>query len=139
MFVLMLHGFPISASLPEDLGLGERFWYWRGASGVSYIHSIYARESCPPLNGGVVVLVSCKDGVRRPIAVCGVHPGSTALPSHVFSLEGADEVHVHLLARDGAGIDHVLQDLCAAMEEPLSPATPAAHLCGPVQLKLLAA
>jgi hypothetical protein len=56
-FVLMMQGFPISAKLPEDLGFGERFWYWRGISGQSYIHSIYSREACPPLPGAVFVAV----------------------------------------------------------------------------------
>ena len=52
----MLNGFPISAKLPDDLGIGERFWYWRGASGQTYIHSIYPAGSCPPLPGAAATL-----------------------------------------------------------------------------------
>jgi hypothetical protein len=42
---MLIHGFPITAKLPEELGIGERFWYWRGASGRNYIHSIYAADA----------------------------------------------------------------------------------------------
>ena len=64
----MMHGHPLSATLPEDSGLGERFWYWRGASGQRYIHSIYRRDLCPPVAGAVFVIVRARDGSRRAVA-----------------------------------------------------------------------
>ena len=71
----MLNGHPISAKLPEDLGFGERFWYWRGHSGQSYIHSIYGRDTCPPLPGAVFVAVRNSGGSRRPVSI-GRFPAS---------------------------------------------------------------
>ena len=53
----MMQGYSLSATLTEDPGLGERFWYWRGASGQPYIHSIYAPDLCPPVAGAVFVVV----------------------------------------------------------------------------------
>ena len=139
-FVLMLHGHPISASLPEDLGLGERFWYWRGASGQSYIHSIYSIATCPPLAGAVFLVVRKHDGNRRAIAA-GRFPSSGAMPSCVAWQAGniEDEIHVHLLARDPDCAERVLMDLSMALEQvPLS-ASVMPGFCEPVHLELLAA
>jgi DNA-binding Lrp family transcriptional regulator len=108
----MMQGFPISAKLPEDLGFGERFWYWRGASGRSYIHSIYQAESCPPLAGAVFVLVRVSNGRRRAVAV-GRFPECVEGRSDL-SFNGnhrAEEIHVHLLARDREAACAVLRDL----------------------------
>jgi hypothetical protein len=120
MFVLMMiQGFPISAKLPEDLGFGERFWYWRGASGRTYIHSIYPAAACPPLPGAVYVAVRRTAGERRAIAA-GRFPGTydvrrpipAVSPAHGLA---ADELHVHLLARGDAAAEEVLADLRAAL------------------------
>jgi hypothetical protein len=108
----MMQGFPISAKLPEDLGFGERFWYWRGASGRSYIHSIYQIGSCPPLAGAVFVLVRALDGRRRAVAA-GRFPDCVEGRSDLSLTgnHGADEIHVHLLARDRDAACAVLRDL----------------------------
>ena len=114
-----MQGFPISAKLPEDLGFGERFWYWRGASGRTYIHSIYALDPCPPLAEAVFVLVETSTGTRRPVAV-GRFPGfdSKAFNCREFGQckgEAGYEVHVHLLARDAASAEAVWRDLDDAL------------------------
>ena len=121
----MLNGHPISAKLPEDLGFGERFWYWRGHSGQSYIHSIYGRETCPPLPGAVFVAVRKSCGSRMPISV-GRFPFSidgTRLDMALLApgLEAGDEIHVHLLARDVVSADRVQNDLESALREELVP------------------
>jgi hypothetical protein len=117
----MMHGFPLSAKLPDDLGLGERFWYWRGSSGQSYIHSIYTKESCPPLPGAVFVTVHHRDGKRIPVAVgrfpAAMEDCSSKLAEHTLSGHRADEIHVHLLARDKDAAYLVLADLQQALED----------------------
>jgi hypothetical protein len=125
MFVLMLNGHPISAKLPEDLGFGERFWYWRGRSGQSYIHSIYSRETCPPLPGAVFILVRRDYGSRVPVRV-GRFPFSIEgsrldIAKLVPGLEVGDEIHVHLLARDSNSAEHVLCDLGRALQDDSVP------------------
>ncbi len=135
----MMQGHSLSASLPEDSGLGERFWYWLGASGQRYIHSIYRRDLCPPVPGAVFVLVSVSGGVRRARAV-GRFDGdgemSTALPFSARPEE--EELHVHLLARDEENAERVLRDLMAAMEAPRLLQETRSYV-KPVQLDLLAA
>src|SRR6478609_4572749 len=96
----MMQGYPLSATLPEESGLGERFWYWRGASGQSYIHSIYAVDLCPPVAGAVFVIVRKISGSRSAIAVGRFAADGLRSPDFGKPLDG-DEIHVHLLARDG--------------------------------------
>ena len=116
IFVLMMQGYSLTATLPEEFGLGERFWYWRGASGQSYIHSIYALDLCPPVAGAVFVIVRRTGGARSAIAV-GRFGSDGGLPRTFSSLSAGDEIHVHLLVRDGEGAVRVQHDLEAALEE----------------------
>ena len=108
----------MSAKLPEDLGFGERFWYWRGASGRSYIHSIYQVGSCPPLAGAVFVLVSVENGRRRAVATGRF---SNCVDSRALLNVGgnhrASEIHVHHLARDHDAANAVWDDLEAALHD----------------------
>ncbi|MBC8038699.1 MAG: hypothetical protein H7X89_15945 [Rhizobiales bacterium] len=115
---MLIHGFPFSLRLPEDLGFSERFWYWRGASGRNYIHSIYAAAACPPLPGAVYVAVRCEGGQRRAIAT-GRFPnfwdGSIDGLAHMLEGVEADEIHVHLLARNERDAEAVSDDLGQAL------------------------
>ncbi len=113
---MLLHGSPMTAKLPEDFGRGDRFWYWRGASGRRYIHSIYEAHSCPPLPGAVYVAVRRVGNAREALAV-GRFP--SFLDAFAASTAGLapDEIHVHLLARDDADAKSVLADLEMAQEE----------------------
>lgn len=135
----MMQGYSLSASLPEDPGLGERFWYWRGASGQSYIHSIYMPDHCPPVAGAVFVVVRKSGGLRTAIAIgrCGVdglRPANTEPP-----IQG-DEIHLHLLTRDDDGAECVLRDLAATLEDGTVPSRPEPKPWRkPAQLELLAA
>jgi len=115
----MLNGHPISAKLPEDLGFGERFWYWRGASGQSYIHSIYSPETCPPLPGAVFVVVRSFSGLRRPVAVgrfpVMIEGARMNMTAQFQGMARGDEIHVHLLARDMEAAERVRRDLDQAL------------------------
>ncbi len=103
-----------SAELPELL---ERFWYWRGASGRNYIHSVYAPESCPPLPGAVYVGVKRTRGMRIAVTVGRFGPfwGKSLGEEHAFDFNGCDEVHVHLLSRSPEAAEAVRRDLLQAM------------------------
>jgi hypothetical protein len=135
----MMQGYPLSATLPEDSGLGERFWYWRGASGQSYIHSIYAPDLCPPVAGAVFVIVRKNGGVRSAVALGRFGSDGLRFAGAVAPAPG-DEIHVHLLAREGDAAEAVLRDLAATLDEGMTPARPEPKLWRkPVQLELLAA
>jgi hypothetical protein len=135
----MMHGYPLSANLPEDFGLGERFWYWRGASGQSYIHSIYSHDLCPPVPGAVFVLVRKSSSGRQALCT-GRLCGEGNLPKEHAYVSGRDvEVHVHLLARDAETAKTVLRDLEMTIEVRSMPAPELGAYRKPVQLELLAA
>jgi hypothetical protein len=123
---MQLNGFPVSAKLHDDLGLGKRFWYWRGASGRSYIHSIYQADACPPLPGAVYVAVKNRGGYREALAVgrfASCWDGSLkGFEASRLLPQGADEIHVHLLARDSSAADAVLDDLVSAIDHDMEPA-----------------
>ncbi|MDE2386021.1 MAG: hypothetical protein KGO53_15525 [Alphaproteobacteria bacterium] len=111
-------GSPISPTAAAELpDLLERFWYWRGASGQNYIHSVYAPETCPPLPGAVYVGVKRAGGMRIALSVGRFAPfWDKALPGASFAdFRGCDEVHVHLLARGAESAEAVRRDLAAAL------------------------
>ncbi len=112
---MLIHGFPPAARLNEEGR--DRFWYWRGASGRSYIHSIYEAKDCPPLPGAVYVAVR-RLGPLRIAVGAGRFPAffekARETRGAAFPLE-ADEIHVHLLARDEAGAEGIRRDLDSAL------------------------
>jgi len=117
---MTIRGFPLSAKLPEDLNFGERFWYWRGASGRNYIHSIYGARSCPPLPGAVYVAVH-REGAKRQAIATGRFPsfweGSPDGASDLLRKLEADEIHVHLLSRNEREASAVSEDLGRAFDQ----------------------
>jgi hypothetical protein len=115
----------MTVKLPEDFGRGDRFWYWRGISGQRYIHSIYGADSCPPLPGAVYVAVRRVGNAREALAV-GRFPSFLEVFSSAASGLVADEIHVHLLARDEADAKAVLADLERALGG-ISAAPPGFH------------
>jgi hypothetical protein len=133
----MIQGQPLSAALPEDSGLGERFWYWRGASGQRYIHSIYRRDICPPVAGAVYVLVRAIGGQRRAVSVGRFD--ADGMLDVLGELPDDEEIHVHLLARDENAARMVLRDLQAAMASSPLPTADVRPYAKPIQLELLAA
>ncbi len=113
---MQIQGSPISINFPSHAGDSERFWYWRGASGKKYIHSIYATDACPPLPGAIYVAVRRIGHLRTATAVGRFSPFWDGAFSD-FADMAADEIHVHLLARDNTAADAVLGDLTAAFGE----------------------
>jgi len=104
---MLIHGSPIRFTFPDDSSFDDRFWYWRGASGRDYIHSIYSVGACPPLTGALCVAVKRRGSARVAVAV-GTYPLSLRTGE-------ADEVHVHLLARSETERREALADLRAAL------------------------
>jgi hypothetical protein len=122
MFVLMLiQGSPIALNTPQDADMKERFFYWQGASGHKYIHSVYDLDACPPLPGAVYVGVKRSGHMRIAVAVGRFAPfWDKALGEYEASrLEelGVDEVHVHLLARNPDAAEAIKTDLTLALGE----------------------
>jgi hypothetical protein len=113
---MQIQGSPISINFPHGSVDNERFWYWRGVSGKKYIHSIYAADACPPLPGAIYVAVRRIGHMRTAIAVGRFSPFWDGAFTEFTGMD-ADEIHVHLLARDNAAANAVLKDLKAAFGE----------------------
>ena len=115
---MLAHGSPLVSIAPDQLDK-ERFWYWFGASGRRYIHSIYPVGSCPPLPGAVFIAVKRRGSLRTALSVgrftafwdVGYNPANDS------SLQ-ADELHVHLLAHDDDDARAIAADLGRALVEP---------------------
>jgi hypothetical protein len=101
-------------SLNDEINL--RCWHWRGASGRHYIHSVYRPAACPPFPAAVYVAVKRNGDLRQALAVgsfCDFWTASAG--SQAIDARGADEIHVHLLARSPVAIMAVVADIQAAM------------------------
>ncbi len=65
-----MHGSPISSTAIIDCpDLQDRFWFWEGASGKKYIHTIYTPGHCPPVPGAVYVGVKKLGNLRVAMTV----------------------------------------------------------------------
>jgi len=113
---MLIHGSPIAINFPHGSHDNERFWYWRGRSGKKYIHSVYAGDACPPLPGAIYVAVRRIGHLRTVTAMGRFSPFWDGTSSELAGVD-ADEIHVHLLARDNAAANAVLSDLQAAFVE----------------------
>jgi hypothetical protein len=114
-----IHGTPLALETVGIADMTDRFWYWQGQSGRKYIHSVYEIENCPPLPGAVYVAVKRSGSLRVAVAVGRFQPfwDQTLGEDDLTRLEllGADEVHVHLLARSPELAESVRSDLASAM------------------------
>ncbi len=103
---------------PEGESPG-RFWFWRGASGRRYIHSVYDLSRLPPLPGAVYVAARRLSPRRREAVACGVLPRTAGRELRRLLEElarlGAEEVHVHLLAASPREARRTRDDLRAAL------------------------
>ena len=121
---MLIHGIPLEIPYSGGTESEPRFWYWHGASGRRYIHSVYRPETCPPLPGAVFLAVRSLGNLRTVLGA-GRFAGlwDVNIPAddagHWESL-GANEIHVHLLSRDETEAREIAADLQAALEEDVT-------------------
>ena len=112
---MQLHTQPSPASINIDPSFEDRFWYWHGASGRRYIHSVYPAQYCPMLPAAVYISVRrLGDDRFVPLAI-EVGGVIDELAGTYCAADGADEVHVHLLAEDSREARQVKDDLKARL------------------------
>lgn len=127
MLNIMTHYDSEPAAISREGDFADRFWYWHGASGKRYIHSVYKATSCPPLPGAVFVAVRRTGDLREAVAVgrfsriWDVAAGITG-GLDLQALD-ADELHVHLLAREDEAAEAVADDLTIWLYDRLGPKT----------------
>jgi hypothetical protein len=110
---MIIRGVP-SPTILAGSSSEPRFWYWFGASGRRYIHSIYPAGQCPPLPGAVFIAVKRTGTLRTAIAV-GRFSVFWELGAVRETGPGVDEFHVHLLARDDEDAEAIADDLERAL------------------------
>jgi hypothetical protein len=118
---MLIHGTPLQIPYSGGTETEPGFWYWHGASGRRYIHSVYSPEKCPPLPGAVFLAVR-RLGTIRTVLGAGRFAGLWDInlaegdTGHWRDL-GANEIHVHLLSRDDEEARVIANDLHAALRE----------------------
>src|SRR5438128_210826 len=111
---MLIHGHPLTA-IPPDKSTEPRFWYWFGASGRRYIHSVYPTDCCPPLPGAVFIAVKRTGTLRTALAVGRFSVFWDMSAAQALCCD-ADELHVHLLARDDEEAELIAADLACALD-----------------------
>jgi hypothetical protein len=116
---MLIENHPPASALFRDTAADSRFWYWRGASGQRYIHSVYPANACPPLPGAIYVAVR-RTGTLRTALTTGRFSvfwelSAEAQVAAAMADVGADEIHVHLLAGSEERAQAILADLQRAM------------------------
>jgi hypothetical protein len=81
---------------------GHRFFFWRGATGERYVHTVFGLLDCPELPRAIYILVKRDASERRTV----LHVGRADHEATSLNLAevrfrgasvGANEVHVHFL------------------------------------------
>lgn len=105
---------------PQPVAHCENFYFWRGASGTRYVHTIYSLIECPEVPNSNYLLVKRDESGQR--FVLGVGLAIKDAPSLNLAeirqrgaLLGATEVHVHMLAGSIKQAKLVEFDLRAAL------------------------
>ena len=92
------------------------FLFWTGASGTSYVHSVYNLFECPPVEAANYILVKRHINGQRTVISIGraIHAIGTLNLAEIrlrSAQLGANEVHVHLLADDTTQSQRIEADL----------------------------
>jgi hypothetical protein len=118
-----------AAISPEEEALQEpsvqQFQFWTGASGQRYVHSVFSLIGCPELPKAVYLLVRRDQHDRRTVLRVGRtrHDAvslNLAEIRHRGAQLGANEVHVHFLAKSDRERRRIELDLRAAHFPELS-------------------
>jgi hypothetical protein len=85
-------------------GPANDFTFWNGASGASYVHTVFRLLDCPELpNSNIVLVRRDREGRAEALHIGRVEEDSPSLNlaaiRRTAAQIGADEVHVHLLGR----------------------------------------
>ena len=105
--------------------LASQIVRWPGASGRWYAHTVFAWDALPDIEGANFILVATdRRGSGEPLYI----GRAEALGRELITLPewcaaqtlGLTQVHVHLLAVDGAERDAIRSDLAACVPTPLN-------------------
>ena len=98
-------------------GLSQRYRYWRGRSGKSYLFTRIDRSTVEDFPGAIVLLANGDE-------IAAVGQFSADADNAILAREPGVDCYVHLLAETSGGRAEVLEDLAASA--PVHPLTIAA-------------
>jgi hypothetical protein len=116
MFVLMNKNQNIIGCAPaltvRKAHFGKRFYYWLGASGERYLHTVFAIDADFYSPGANLMIVRHEPSGERFVLFVGrVGQLSAGEIDRLRLSQGANEQHIHLMATGDAAIDNVAADL----------------------------
>ncbi len=116
MFVLMNEDQNITGYAPaltvRKSHFGKRFYYWLGASGERYLHTVFAIDADFYSPGANLIIVRHEPNGKRFVLFVGrVGQLSADQINHLRLWQGANEQHIHLMAVGDAAIDKVVADV----------------------------
>lgn len=119
-----------STILTRAAALGDvthDFTFWRGATGMKYVHTVYGLLDCPELPPCNVMLIRRSGGHADVLSIGRVENDAPSVNlaeiRRSAALLGANEVHVHLLGKTQAERAAIEHDLAGAGELLSSSAT----------------
>jgi len=91
---------------------GKRFYYWLGASGERYLHTVFAMDADFHYPGANLMIVRHEPNGERFVLFAGragqLSPGEI---NHLRTYQGANEQHFHLMAMDDTAVEKIAADL----------------------------
>ena len=102
---------PLAALGREAPHAAAAFRRWVGASGRSYLVSVYPISQCPDYVDAVAIAVEGRSGACVWIGETGEGGETLASTLRAVAEAGANEVHVHLLAGGAAERMAAIRDL----------------------------
>jgi len=115
MFVLMTEIENIMGYAPArtvNAHFGKRFYYWLGASGERYLHTVFPLKAGFNAPGANLIIVRVEPNAERTALFVGrIGQLSDRQISQLQFSHGANELHIHLMATGDAAADKVAADL----------------------------
>lgn len=95
----------------EAPSVARRFRRWSGASGRSYLVSVFPIDECPDYVDALIIAVDSAHARRVWVGDSGEAGPALRQILAAARRQGADEVHVHLLAADAPARAAAVDDL----------------------------
>ncbi len=110
--------------------IGKRFYYWLGASGERYLHTVFAIDADFYSPGANLIVVRREpDGARIPLFIGRVGQLTDQEINHLQQFQGANELHIHLMTMGDVAVNRVVEDLsCRHLRRKYSTTKPTTGL-----------
>lgn len=92
--------------------ISRQFYYWLGASGERYLHTVFPIDADFSSPGANLIIVRCqRDGERIPLYIGRIGDLSAEEINDLRYSYSANELHIHLMAPSDAAAHEIALDL----------------------------